>query len=416
MGWHEYKNAQIGNKTMKISLLKNTIQEYAWGSTRAIPDLLGRKNPEGKTQAELWMGAHPKAPSLVQHNGQWVSLPELITKNPVDVLGKKVARNFNKRLPYLFKVLAAARPLSIQAHPDLHQAREGFQRENVRKIPLDAPHRNYRDDNHKPECICALSRFWALSRFRKISGIFLYFEKLNLGQLAVELAEFKKRPTPNGLKQFYTSLMTMDMDRRKRIVAEALGQARGFQPEDPVFEWMLKLAEDYPDDIGVLSPILLNLICLEPGQAIFLDAGQLHAYLEGTGIELMANSDNVLRGGLTAKHVDVSELLRVLKFEDRDVALLKPVKSTANEVVYPSPAAEFVLSVITLRRGIAYQSPKNRSAEILICTRGKATIFDLIDMTETQLPQGASAIVPASVERYRIKGEGICYKAAVPIG
>jgi len=400
---------------MKISILKNSIQEYAWGSTQAIPDLLGHKNPERKTQAELWMGTHPKAPSLVQHNGQWISLPELIAKNPVDVLGKKVAQDFNNHLPYLFKVLAAAKPLSIQAHPNLHQAREGFQRENALKIPFDAPNRNYRDANHKPECICALTRFWALSRFRKISEILPYFEKLNLRQLEIELADFKKQPTANGLKRFYTSLMTQDMDRQKRIVADALEQARGFESEDPVFKWMLNLAEDYPDDIGVLSPILLNLICLEPGQAMFLDAGELHAYLEGLGTELMANSDNVLRGGLTAKHVDVSELLRVLKFEDRDITLLKPLKSIANERIYPSPAVEFVLSVITLNRGATYQSPKNRSVEILICTRGKVTLFDLSDLTETQLPQGTSAIVPASVERYSIKGEGTCYKAGVPL-
>ena len=409
------KKHRLENKTMKISLLKNTIQDYAWGSTRAIPDLLGQKNPEHKTQAELWMGAHPKAPSLVQHNGQWVSLLELIAKNPVDILGKQVAANFNNRLPYLFKVLAAAKPLSIQAHPDLHQACEGFQRENAQKISLDAPNRNYRDDNHKPECICALTRFWALSRFRKISGILSYFEKLNLQQLQAELADFKKRPTVDGLKRFYTSLMTLDMDRQKRIVDEALGQAQGFEAEDPVFKWMLRLADDYPGDIGVLTPILLNLICLEPGQAIFLDAGELHAYLEGLGIELMANSDNVLRGGLTPKHVDVAELLRVLKFEDRDITLLKPGKSVANELIYPSPAAEFVLSVITLNKAATYQSPKDRSVEILICTRGKATIFDRHDRTETQLRQGASAVVPAAVEGYSIKGEGTCYKAGVPL-
>ena len=400
---------------MKISVLKNTIQEYAWGSTQAIPDLLGRKNPERKPQAELWMGAHPKAPSLVQHNRLWVSLAELIAKNPVEVLGKKVARDFNDRLPYLFKVLAAAKPLSIQAHPDPNQAREGFQRENAQKIPLDAPHRNYRDDNHKPECICALTRFWALSRFRKISGICAYFEKLDLRQLQVELADLKKQPTPKGLKRFYTALMTHRLDRQKRIVAEALEQAGRFESEDPVFKWMLNLAEDYPDDIGVLSPLLLNLICLEPGQAMFLDAGELHAYLDGLAIELMANSDNVLRGGLTPKHVDVSELLRILKFEDRDVTLLKPINSVANERIYPSPAAEFVLSVIRLKSGAIYQSPKNRNVEILICTNGKVSISDLSDLTETQLPRGASAIVPASVERYSIKGEGTCYKAGVPL-
>jgi mannose-6-phosphate isomerase len=361
------------------------------------------------------MGAHPKAPSLVQHNGRWVSLPELIAKNPVDLLGKKVAQNFNDQLPYLFKVLAAAKPLSIQAHPDQKQAREGFQRENAQKIPLEAPHRNYRDANHKPECICALTRFWALSRFRKISGILAYFEKLNLRQLEVELADFKNQPTPNGLKRFYTSLMTQDMDRQKRIVADALEQVQGFESEDPVFKWILNLAEDYPDDIGVLSPILLNLICLEPGQALFLGAGELHAYLAGLGIELMANSDNVLRGGLTPKHVDVAELLRVLQFKDRDVALLKPAASIENERVYFSPAAEFVLSVITLNSAAIYRSPKNRSVEILICTRGNLAILDQSDRTETRLPQGASALVPASVERYTIKGQGTCYKAAVPL-
>ena len=403
---------------MKISILKNSIQEYAWGSTQAIPALLGRKNPERKTQAELWMGAHPKAPSQVLHNGQWISLAELIAKNPVDVLGKQVAQDFNNHLPYLFKVLAAAKPLSIQAHPGLHHAREGFQRENAQKIPLDAPNRNYRDDNHKPECICALSRFWALSRFRKISGMLAYFAKLNLRQLEAELADFKKRPTANGLKRFYTYLMKLDRDQQKRIVAEALGQVRSFESEDAVFKWMLKLAEDYPDDIGVLSPILLNLICLEPGQALFLAAGHLDIQeqeVEGLGIELMANSDNVLRGGLTPKHVDVPELLRILKFEDQDVTLLKPGKSIANEFVYPSPAAEFVLSVITLNGGATYQSPKNRSVEILICTRGNATIIDRQDLTETQLQQGDSALVPGSLAGYSIKGQGTCYKAGVPL-
>jgi len=335
-------------------------------------------------------------------------------KTSAGILGKKVAEDYRNQLPYLFKVLAAAKPLSIQAHPGLDQAREGFQKENARKIPLDAAHRNYRDDNHKPECICALTRFWALSRFRKIPGILAYFKKLNLRQLDVELGNFKKQPTSKGLKQFYTSLMTLDMDRQKRIADEALGQARNLESEDPVFQWMLTLAQDYPADMGVLSPILLNLIRLEPGQAIFLDAGELHAYLEGLGIELMANSDNVLRGGLTPKHVDVPELLRVLKFEDRDVTLLKPEKSIANEFVYPSPAAEFVLSVITLSKEAIYRSPRNRSVEILICTRGKVTICDQNDLSETLLKQGVSAIVPACIESYSIQGEGTCYKAGVP--
>ena len=400
---------------VRISLLKNTIQEYAWGSIRAIPDLLGRKNPKNQPQAELWMGAHPKAPSLAYHNGQWISLLRLIAQDPENILGKKVAKKFNARLPFLFKVLAAAKPLSIQAHPNRHQARTGFQRENAQKIPLEAPNRNYRDDNHKPECICALTQFWALSRFRKIPEILTYLQQLNLGQLSDMLTEFKQLPTPQGLQRFYTSLMSLKHDQKKRVVAEALKNARSMAAEHPVFEWMIKLADHYPQDMGALSPLFLNLICLEPGQAVYLDAGELHAYLEGLGIEVMANSDNVLRGGLTPKHVDVPELLRVLNFEGQDITLLAPETSVANEMIYPSPAAEFVLSVITLNNGSVYQSPRQRNVEIIICTQGKFTIADRELQTETHLPQGASAIVPASVKHYSLEGEGICYKAGVPL-
>ena len=399
----------------KIGFLKNTVQEYAWGSTIAIADLLGLKNPENKPQAELWMGAHWKAPSLVQHNGQWVPLTDLIRKNPKAILGDKVAQDFNDQLPYLFKVLAAAKPLSIQAHPDLQQAREGFLRENSQKIPQDAAERNYLDDNHKPECICALTRFWALSRFRKIPGILHYLKKLNLRQLRDECTEFGRQPTTSGLKRFYTTLMSLDPDRQKEVVNGALRSARRYTDSDPVFKWILKLAADYPNDIGAISPIFLNLICLEPGQAIYLDAGELHAYLQGLGIELMANSDNVLRGGLTSKHVDVPELLRVLKFKGNDIRLIEPRTLTSNEFVYPCPAKEFVLSVIKLKPGALYQSPVNRSMEILICTEGTLIIADLGNQIETQLKKGASAVIPAAVKHYAIRGQGICYKAAVPI-
>ena len=178
---------------------------------------------------------------------------------------------------------------------------------------------------------------------------------------------------------------------------------------------MLRLGDDYPADIGVLSPIFLNLICLEPGEAIFLDSGELHAYLEGVGIELMANSDNVLRGGLTSKHVDVPELLRILKFDAGDIKRLDPQESVANEFVYPGSAREFVLSVVKLKHGIEYQSPSDRSVEILICIQGALTITDADNQSEIRLPQGVSAVIPAAVNRYAIKGQGICYKAAVPV-
>ena len=400
---------------IRISPLKNTIQEYAWGSTHAIPNLLGKTNPDNRPQAELWMGAHPKAPSLAYQDGQWVALQKLIEQDPENFLGPSVAHKFNHRLPFLFKVLAAAKPLSIQAHPDLTQARAGFHKENERKMPLDADQRNYRDDNHKPECICALTPFWALSRFRRIPRILAFLQQLDLKQLNGLITDFKNRPTTRGLQQFYTSLMSLEQSQKKRVVAEALQNAGHLTAERPEFEWMLKLADHYPEDIGVLSPIFLNLICLEPGQAIYLNAGELHAYLEGLGIELMANSDNVLRGGLTPKHVDVPELLRVLKFNDQDITLLAPEKAGANELVYRSPAAEFVLSVISLQNSSQYQSPLQRNVEMIICTRGDLTIVDSDLQAETRMPQGASVIVPAAVKHYRIEGQGICYKAGVPL-
>ena len=398
-----------------ISLLKNTIQEYAWGSTRAIPELLGRPNTEDQPQAELWMGAHPKAPSLVYHNGRWVSLQQLISQNPDDILGKTVAHKFNNRLPFLFKVLAAAKPLSIQAHPNKHQAQKGFQRENEQNIPLDAAERNYRDDNHKPECICALTRFWALSRFRRIPNILTDLQQLNLKLLNNMLADLKQHPTPKGLQRFYTSLMSLSPDQKKRVVGEALKKVHHDTADRPEFHWMIKLANHYPEDIGVLSPFILNLIRLEPGQAIYLDAGELHAYLEGLGIELMANSDNVLRGGLTPKHVDVPELLRTLNFGGRDITLLEPQAAGTNEHIYTSPAAEFVLAVITLNAGSVYHCPPQRSAEIIICTQGNLTIAEHDSQIEIELPQGASVFIPASVKRYSLKGEGTCYKAGVPL-
>ncbi len=289
-----------------IKLLKNTIQKYAWGSPTAIPELLGEQNPSHEPRAELWMGAHPKAPSFVNFDGQWLSLTELIAKYPQEILGNDVALAFNNKLPYLFKVLAAAKPLSIQAHPSLNQAKEGFERENDRGIALDAPNRNYKDDNHKPECICALSPFWAMYGFRNIPDILALMGKNCPVGLAGELDLLKKQPDSRGLKRFFTDLMTMDSQRQKRVVDEAVQNANQYSDEDFAFHWMTRLADEYPTDIGILAPLLLNLIELKPGEALFLPAGEFHAYLEGVGMELMANSDNVLRGGLTAKHIDVS--------------------------------------------------------------------------------------------------------------
>ena len=398
-----------------ICLLKNTIQEYAWGSYTAIPDLLGNDSPARVPQAELWMGAHPKAPSVATCNGKQLSLLELVEKHPKAILGEKVAEKFQNRLPYLFKVLAAAKPLSIQAHPSLDQAKEGFERENRLGIPFDAFNRNYRDDNHKPECICALSDFWALNGFRKISDMMPLLRRICPPGLEKSLDLLGQRPDSAGLKHFFQVLMSMDRKSQEQVVDDAVKNAQPVKDENKAYQWMIDLNQEYPSDIGVFSPIILNLICLKPGQGLFLPAGTLHAYLEGVGIELMANSDNVLRGGLTPKHVDINELLNVLNFEERDIDILHMEKINSCEHRYKSFAEEFVLSVITVKTGMDYYISAKRCVEILLCTNGDAVVADFAETNPMHIKKGMSILIPAAVAKYSIKGDAVLYKAAVPI-
>jgi mannose-6-phosphate isomerase len=361
------------------------------------------------------MGAHPKAPSQVLYNGLSKSLLEVIDENPEKILGKETAEKFSGRLPFLFKVLAATKPLSIQAHPNREQARNGFARENEQGIPLDAANRNYRDDNHKPEIICALTPFWALNGFRKVSEILELVEKTQTPILAETLLNLRDRPDQTGLKQFFYHLMTMEKKEQRQIVAKAVGFAEKQVDEDPVWTWVIRLNQEYPGDIGVLSPTFLNLVQLEPQQAMYLPAGELHAYLEGVGIELMANSDNVLRGGLTPKHIDVQELLTILSFTGGELNILRPEKLESGEAVYPTKAAEFVLFVIQVSATAPFRSSRNRSVEIVICTEGEARVTDLSDGAITHLTKGTSIIVPAAMEQYRIEGQATLYKATVPV-
>lgn len=393
----------------KIRKLSNPVQEYAWGSRSAIAGLLGEPVPSPVPQAELWMGTHPKAPSLVEHEDGTVPLTEWIKRDPISVLGPRAAVAFSRELPFLFKVLAAAQPLSIQAHPDMDQAREGFDRENEAGIPLSAPERNYRDPNHKPELICALTPFWALNGFRPPEAILPLADRLGIGELASSIG------ASSGLARFFTDLMTMDPDRRKRLVGSATEAARALAAHDPVFDWMVKLSYEFPDDPGILSPIFLNLVRLEPGQAMALPSRRLHAYLDGTGIEIMANSDNVLRGGLTVKHVDVDELVRVLAFEPSDPGVEGPRRVSDTESSYRSDAREFLLSRIDVAPPIPHTSSEERTVEILVCTAGSGRIDEMHSGYWLDVERGASFLVPASSGPYKISGEVTLYRASVPI-
>jgi mannose-6-phosphate isomerase len=395
-----------------IALLENPVQEYPWGSRTFVSQLMGNLSPSEKPQAELWMGAHSQGTSRVLWEDRWLPLSEVIEKDPPGILGESLAVRFSSRLPFLFKVLAACKPLSIQAHPNQRQAIQGFGEETGKGIPLDAPHRNYRDTSHKPEILCALTPFWALKGFRTLEEIrFL----LNLAGVPASKIPHLHEEDENSLKRLFTSLLTMNRERQKELVSMLVSAARSRASSDPLFEWIIRLQQAFPHDVGVLGPVLLNLIHLKPGEALSIGAGELHCYLDGAGIEVMANSDNVLRGGLTEKHVDLPELLKIVDFSPCDRRILHPEPQGAAEWLYPSVAEEFLLSRITLEPAGSHESPTGRSVEIMICVQGDVEVTDLGTGDGLRLTRGSSILVPAFVKAYRITGAGTLYKAAAPL-
>lgn len=393
-----------------ILKMRNSIQNYAWGSKSAIAQLMKRPAPTEKPEAELWLGAHPKSPSHVRVDDRWLDLEQWIAQNPNKILGPGVNAHFNGVLPYLLKILAAAQPLSIQAHPGKEQARQGYEIENKRKVPMDAGHRNYKDPNHKPECICALSPFWALCGFRNNVNILYILRDIWPYNYSNDLAVLEKV----DLKTFFKQLMTMDSDRRSTLICELIKNIPPDTNQNAIHRWMVQFQTLYPGDVGVLSPALLNLIELKPGEALALPAGQLHAYLDGLGIELMANSDNVLRGGLTPKHVDVPELIKVLDFNPNTPEILKPVGKSNHERFYPSVSEEFKLFVVQPEPGKDYVvKDRPQMPEILLCTSGRALVRSQSIEKPVELSQGHSVFVTAAADQYEIQGEAVIYKAAV---
>ncbi|MBX7114023.1 MAG: mannose-6-phosphate isomerase, class I [Myxococcaceae bacterium] len=385
--------------------LQNTIQEYAWGSQTAISGLLGQPR-SSKPQAELWLGAHPLAPSATPQG----SLLALIDGDPVSTLGARVAQRFQNRLPFLLKVLAADAPLSLQAHPSLAQAQAGFAREEAAGVPLTAAHRNYKDANHKPELICALTPFEALCGFRKLGASARLFAGLGHAVTTSLSAVLQL----GGLAGVFETLMTMPKDRTAALLASVVPQleklSQGTGDEAVAYRCAHRLAQAYPGDIGAVSSLLLNHVELSVGQALYLDAGNLHAYLRGVGIELMANSDNVLRGGLTPKHVDVKELLGVLDFSAGPVKVLEPTEAAPGEWTYATAAADFRLSRFSLSAAHAVK-PARSGPEILLCTEGTATVE--MGNASLTLKRGESAWVAAADGAYTASGNGVLYRATV---
>lgn len=366
------------------------------------------KKADGQPWAELWMGDHPKAPSRVldaegQESGD---LAELIAADPDAALGEKHRKRFGPRLPFLFKLLSAAQPLSIQAHPNKQQAEEGFEREQSEGIDIGAAGRNYRDQNHKPEIIAALTPFTAMCGFRSPRKIAGYFH--GSGLTVTEALE-------GGLQHFFHALLHMDDEERRLFVAYVRRWARdaetGSREERLQGRLIRRFLELYPDDPAVAAPLYLHTISLEPGEALYQPAGMLHAYVEGTGIELMANSDNVLRGGLTPKHIDKRELERVLCFRDADPRILRPSKSPGGMLDYPTPIDEFLLS----RFDGGHAELSGGAPRILLCLGGRAQVQCDSDGGGLAISQGESLFIPAFCSA-ELDGEASIYCASLPGG
>lgn len=399
----------------RICLLKNEILEYPWGSKTFIPKLLGVEPPHKKPQAEMWMGAHNKAPSKVMIDNTLIPLNRLIKEYHEDILGKSASVKFSGEMPFLFKVLSASKPLSIQAHPDKRQAALGFKRENDKGIPLDASERNYRDDNHKPELICALTEMWALKGFRGPEEIIRLLKPLE-GICDKECIDIlKSQLDESGIRAFFMYLMDLEKPKAVNLVNNAIKAIQLFRDKDYAYEWMCRLADEYPGDTGVLSPLYLNVLKLAPGEAIFLPARELHAYLSGSGLEIMANSDNVLRGGLTRKHIDKTELSNILSFIPEKPQIITGDNKEGFETFYYTQSEEFILSVISLPEvNSKYKNEVNRGIEILLCTEGNATITDCYDGNSLEIKKGDSLLIPAALKRYTLEGKAKIYKASVP--
>ncbi|MFI9467410.1 mannose-6-phosphate isomerase, class I [Streptomyces sp. NPDC052492] len=380
--------------------LDNTVRPYAWGSPTAIPRLLGTE-PTGEPQAEMWMGAHPGAPSRTGRG----TLAEVIDAAPERELGPAAVAKFGPRLPFLLKLLAAGSPLSLQVHPDLAQARAGYEDEERRGVPVTAPHRNYKDANHKPELVCALTEFDGLCGFRDPLHAAELLDGLGVDSLKPYVDLLHARPEEAALREVLTAVLTADREEMARTVAEAAAACdRLGGPYAPY----AGIAHHYPGDPGVIAAMLLNHVRLQPGEAMFLGAGVPHAYLDGLGVEIMANSDNVLRCGLTPKHVDVPELLRIVRFEATDPAVLRPEAGPDDEEVYETPTDEFRLSRYVLPEGGTTHDLTLATPQILLCTAGS------VRAGEHDLTPGHSVFVPAG-EKAEVSGTGTVFRATVVV-
>ncbi|MFV0575411.1 MAG: mannose-6-phosphate isomerase, class I [Vibrio sp.] len=380
-------------------LMQNVIQDYAWGSTTSVNQLFGIPNPDNKPQAEIWMGAHPNGCSQITLDGETVRLDEVINQDKTVILGERTEQRFNE-LPYLFKVLAAEKALSIQVHPSKQAAEMGFEKENQAGIDLKAGNRNYKDPNHKPELVFALTPYQAMNGFRDFADIIRMFEAVNAPSLTAYVEALKANQTAEGLSQFFEAMLSLTGEAKDSALAALHAHAEEHKG-DELADLLLDLEQQYPGDVGLFAPLMLHTVTLQPGEAMFLDACTPHAYIKGTGLEIMANSDNVLRAGLTPKYMDVPELIAntICQPKPQNEILLAP-QVVGNAQHYPIPVEDFKFSVYNQDANIECQS-----AEIIFAIDQDVTLLHA-DGSELTLNKGQSAFIPFSAKAYQVKSQG----------
>jgi mannose-6-phosphate isomerase len=386
-----------------VQLLRGAIRTYAWGSRTAIAEFTGRPVPAAHPEAELWLGANPGDPAFLEEPDGEVSLLQAVVADPEGQLGAAARARFGDALPFLLKVLAAEEPLSLQAHPSSEQAAEGYLREERLGIPVNSPVRNYRDSSHKPELLVALQQFEVLAGFRPAAHTIELLRALAVSDLDPFIDLLNDQSDADGLRALFTTWITAPQPDVDVLVTAVLDGAINYLSSGAtefaaVAKTVLELGERYPGDAGVLAVLLLNRITLGPGEGIFLSAGNLHAYLRGFGLEVMANSDNVLRGGLTPKHVDVPELLRVLNFNPTTESQLRAqTHPDGLASFYDTPTAEFAASMLTLgddQIGHEVDAPSRHDGpQILLCVEGATAVHGKAGTLT--LTRGAAAWVAA---------------------
>lgn len=390
-----------------MHLLQGTLQHYAWGTTDAIANLLGRE-PDGRPTAEYWLGTHPQGPA----QAAGTTLDKLIGADPA-VLGSRVRDSFGDELPFLMKVLSARHALSIQAHPSRAQAEEGFSRENAAGIALDSPERVYSDTWPKPEILIALDLFETLSGFREPVQTAALLSALGVaGELGSLMTPLTERKGAAALAQVFLEVLSLDGDRARIIDVVSAAAMRHSGEPGPVGDFArtaVELDSVFPGDRGILAALLMNRVTLRPGEAIYVPAGHMHAHLRGTGIEVMANSDNVIRGGLTPKHVDVRELVAVVDFEPRTPQVLQPIRQRPGVERYSITCPEFDVwrlpgstEPVTL--------PGEGSARILFVVDGGVTLQGAGPGQE--LGRGEAVFLAAGEADLTVSGDGLAFLSA----